>query len=443
MKCGLLLRVSLALVATAAAQVGAQDAPRPNVIVLLSDDAGWGDFGFQGSQLIPTPHLDSIAARGVRLLQGYVTASVCSPSRAGLLTGRYQQRFGHEHNFAPDSPDSIGLPLGQRTLADALSDRGYRTIGLGKWHLGYGAPMHPLERGFDHWFGFLAGSRSYWKSEGKPRRALQRDGVEIEEDFEYMTDLLGEESAAYIEANSEQPFFLFLSFNAPHSPMHALERDLARIDEATQKRRRKYAAMTVAMDRAVGRLLTALGENGLVERTLLFFVNDNGGAWNNASDNAPLRGTKGTPFEGGLRVPFLVQWPGTLPAGEDYPWPISTLDIFATAMAAAGGRATDEMETALDGVDLLPFLTGQRQGRPHRELFWRRKQNSAARVDDWKLVTYKNGAPMLFDLAQDPLEQVDLAARHQEIVARLAERLAAWQSELIPPAWTSSATDPK
>lgn len=416
-------------------------AQTPNIVLIVCDDAGYADFSFQGSDSVATPQIDSIAARGVHFAQGYVTASVCSPSRAGLLTGRYQQRFGHEHNFAANSDASIGLPLSERTLADALKQRGYRTAAMGKWHLGYGPALHPQARGFDEFFGFLQGSRSYWPIKGTPRNRLQRDGEPVEERFSYMTDLLADEASDFIGRHAQRPFFLYLAFNAVHGPMHALETDLAMVTAELDEKRKKLMAMTAALDRAVGKVLASLRDNAVDENTLVIFVNDNGGAWNNASSNAPLRGTKGTPFEGGLRVPFLAQWPGVLPAGLSYEQPVSTLDVFATALACAGGQEASDM--SLDGVDLVPFLTGSATGQPHDKLFWRRKQNHAVRMDDWKLVVYKDGPPMLFDLAQDEQEQHDLAARHPDEVERLTRAYSAWAAELVPPLWGSSAVDPK
>ena len=421
----------------------ADDSPgrKPNIVVIVSDDAGYADFSFQGSEQIETPRIDSIASEGVRFLQGYVSASVCSPSRAGLLTGRYQQRFGHEHNFPPSSEDHVGLPLSERTLADALKPAGYRTIAMGKWHLGYGPELHPNERGFDEFYGFLQGARSYRPHEGTPRNRLQHNGDFVEESFDYMTDHLGQQAARYIERFQNEPFFLYLSFNAVHTPMHALKDDLKRVRNEKNAKRKKLVAMTLALDRAVGHVLDALERHGLEEDTLLVFVNDNGGATNNGSINAPLRGTKGTPFEGGIRVPYLMRWAGTLPSGREYEPPVSTLDIFATALAAA--REEKPVEKPLDGVDLIPWIAGDHEGLPHEALFWRRKRSHAVRVEDWKLVVHKREEPLLFDLSEDPAEQYDLASEKPEVVARLQKRYRSWAGEMIDPLWNSSAKDPK
>jgi len=415
-----------------AAAAAASERP-PNVVVIVSDDAGYADFSFQGSREVATPSLDELAGRGVRCTSAYVTASVCSPSRAGLLTGRYQQRFGHERNVPPRYSEENGLPTEEVLLSDLLREEGYRTIALGKWHLGYAPHFHPLARGFDDYWGFLQGSRSYWPIEGTRLNRLLRDREPVEERFEYLTDALGEEAAHYVEAHRERPFFLYLAFNAVHTPMHARPDVLEELPSVEPKRRRQLVAMTISLDRAVGRLLAALREHGLERDTLVVFVNDNGGATNNASLNAPLRGTKGTPFEGGLRVPMLISWPARLPQGLVYDPPVSTLDVLPTALAAAGRQ--DPAPNALDGVDLLPFLSGEVEGRPHETLFWRRGAHRAVRDGDWKLVLQEDGEPMLFDLAADPGESHDLAVDEPERLAALVGKLEAWEAELIEPRW--------
>ena len=414
---------------------------QPNIIVIISDDAGYGDFSCQGSKQIPTPRIDSIAARGIRFRQGYVTASVCSPSRAGLITGRYQQRFGHESNIPPRYSETNGLPLEERTMADELKASGYRTIALGKWHLGYAPAFHPLSRGFDDYFGFLQGARPYWSIEGTRLNRLLRDREPQTETFDYMTDELGRQAAAYIERNDQRPFFLYLAFNAVHTPMHAREEDEARFAEIEKKRRRKLAAMTVGLDRAVGLVLDKLKEKKIEDDTIVVFVNDNGGATNNASSNGPLRGRKGTPYEGGLRVPFLVQWPAVLPGGKVYDHPVSTLDLMPTFLAAAKAKRPVDAQP-LDGTDLLPYLTDKRAERPHAQMFWRLFGNWAIRDGDWKLLKYggrQKGlaakTPRLFDLSRDPGEQQDLAASETERVDQMKAQYEAWASQLARPRW--------
>ena len=402
--------------------------PKPNVVILLSDDAGYHEFSMQGSTTIPTPRIDSIAKDGVRFSNGYVSGCVCSPTRAGLLTGRYQQRFGHEFNIPPAYSEENGLPLSEVTIADMMKSAGYRTIALGKWHLGYAPKFHPLARGFDEYYGFLQGSRSYWPLP-KPGRLNQllRDREPVRpEKFDYMTDELAREAAAYIRKDKDQPFFMYLAFNATHSPMHATEADLKAAHG------NKIAAMTIALDRAVGVVLDALRQNGLTEKTLVIFLNDNGGA--TGHDNAPLRGHKGSCWEGGVRVPFAMQWPGVLPQGKTCDAPVIQLDLFATAMSLAGVDKTPGQP--LDGVDLLPFLTGKQAGRPHQTLYWKNGGKWAVRDGDLKLAVPEDGlAPALYDLAKDVGEGTDLAAQRPDDVKRLRALYDAWAATHKPTPW--------
>ncbi|MCB9877642.1 MAG: sulfatase-like hydrolase/transferase [Planctomycetes bacterium] len=409
---------------------------RPHVIVIVSDDAGYADFGVQGARDIRTPRIDSIAQGGVRCTQGYVSGSVCSPTRAGLMTGRYQQRFGHEKNIPPQWSEENGLPLDERTFADELLAAGYGTVALGKWHLGYADHFHPRSRGFEHYYGFLQGQRSYFPLERVTRlNRLLRDRDVAPESFDYMTDELGRAAAKFIAERGDRPLFLYLAFNAVHGPMHATEQDL--VGTVGPQRRRKLIAMTHALDRAVGYVLDALDEQGIADDTLLFFVNDNGGATNNASKNAPLRGHKAQVFEGGIRVPFLVRWPAGLPQGAVYEQPVIALDILPTSLAAAGaGRGGAK---PLDGVDLLPFLRGEREGAPHDALFWKMGDTWAVRSGDHKLLHQEKGAPMLFDVAADIGEQNDLAAAQPERVAALQARYDAWAAQLMKPRWGAGA----
>ena len=415
--------------------VNRQARNRPNIVVIVSDDAGYADFSFQGSRQIATPQLDAIRRGGVLCQSGYVSASVCSPSRAGLLTGRYQQRFGHEFNIPPAYSETNGLPLSEVLLPAALRDQGYRTIGLGKWHLGYAPKFHPQSRGFDDFFGFLQGARSYFPLPRPTRlNRLLRDRQPVPERFDYLSEELGKQATDYIAAHRERPFFLYLSFNAVHTPMHATPELLDRVPQQIQDpRRRKLVAMTLALDDAIGAVDAALREHHLDKKTLLFFLNDNGGARTNASSNRPLRGRKGSPFEGGIRVPFLVRWPDRLPADSTYALPVSALDIFATSLAAAGHQGP--RENPLDGVDLIPYLDGTKAGRPHQQLYWRRGQNLAIRDGDWKLLHYRGGPPRLFDLAHDPGEKQELSAQHPQRVAQLSAQLQTWNQTLVEPRW--------
>ena len=406
---------------------------RPHVIIIVSDDAGYRDFGCQGADDIRTPRIDSIAKGGIRFSNGYVSGPVCSPSRAGMMTGRYQQRFGHELNIPPRFSEENGLPLTEVTIADEMKAAGYRTIALGKWHLGYADKFHPLSRGFTHYWGFLQGARSYFPLK-KPTRLnrLLRDREVQPESFDYMTDELGKQAAQYIEQRGEEPLFIYLAYNAVHTPMHATERDLEGLDGSA--RRLKLIAMTHALDRSVGYVLDALSAEGIADDTLVFFVNDNGGATNNASENGPLRGRKGTVWEGGIRVPFLARWPNGLPAGEVCDAPVIALDLLPTCLAAAGAERRGQLP--LDGVDLLPFLRGHRDEPPHELLLWRHGDAKwAIRWGDWKLVKQGDDAPQLYNLAADVGEQDDRAASEAARVAKMTSRFETWAGELAKPRW--------
>jgi arylsulfatase A-like enzyme len=409
---------------------------KPNVIVIITDDQGYADAGFQGSTEIVTPHLDALAASGVVCTSGYVTSAVCAPSRAGLLTGRYQQRHGfHDNAWSP----LVGLSTEVRTMADVLKSQGYATCAIGKWHLGQLPEFRPLVRGFTEHYGFLGGGRSFLplgESQNVPfvpkdpmQTSLWRNESQVD-DPAYLTDAFGEEAVACIERHQDDPFFLYLAFNAPHVPLQATDQYLARFPEL-KAGRRTYAAMLSAVDDAIGRISEALKSNDLEQDTLIFFLSDNGGQILSGGVNKPLRGEKSTLFEGGIRVPFIVKWPRMLPAGTKYEQAVSALDIMATAAVAAGMK--DLTPLALDGVDLIPYLRGDRAGRPHEILHWRFIRHHAVRQGDWKLVRPSDGPGGLFDLSKDVSETTDLSAAHPDIVRKLEELHAAWEKQMPDP----------
>ncbi|MEL6104602.1 MAG: sulfatase [Planctomycetota bacterium] len=408
-------------------------AKAPNILILLADDLGWADLGFQGSKDIRSPNLDRLATQSVRFTDGHVTASVCSPSRAGLITGRYQQRFGHEANTPPNDQ---GMDLGQVTMADALKKLGYRTGVIGKWHLGNADRFYPNQRGFDFFYGLREGSRSYFYNPDRDDRPtsnkrIEQDGKTVAFDG-YLTDVLGQQAATFVTKKSERPFFLFLSFTAPHGPMHATDEDLKRFADIQDKKRRTYAAMVWAMDRAIGKVLDRLEQTGQADNTIVWFLSDNGGATNNGSINRPLAGHKGIKFEGGIRIPFLVRWPEKLGGGRVYDEMVSSMDIFATSLAAAGG---DVEAARLDGANLVPYLTGEKSGAPHRELYWHKLWFSAMRDDDWKLIYVKDYGYALYDLSVDPSESTDLAKQHPQRVDSMRQRLESWREKMEAPRW--------
>ncbi|MBI4164564.1 MAG: sulfatase-like hydrolase/transferase [Acidobacteria bacterium] len=422
-------------------------ADRPNIIVILSDDQGYSDLGVYGCADIPTPNIDSLAERGVRFTNSYVSCPYCSPSRAGLLTGRYQERFGHEFNTHSTpyflkmggDPSKAGLPLTETTLADRLRESGYVTGAVGKWHLGEAPQYHPLKRGFREFYGFLGGGRSYF-----PQSNLGAGSATILRNYEpvpwdgYLTDVLGSEASSFIDRHRNEPFFLYLAPNAVHSPMEAPQRYLNRFPEIRDEPRHTYAGMLLALDDAVGKVLGKIREAGLEDKTLIFFLSDNGGPTkkgaSTGSRNGPLRGSKCDTWEGGIRVPMLVQWKGKLTGKRVYDKPVIQLDIAATALAAAGVQVKPEWK--LDGVNLLPYLTGDHQGDPHRVLFWRFGEHMAVRMGDWKVArSWDNDTPQLFNLREDLGESRDLAKREPEKFRELMAAWKAWDAELIPPQW--------
>ena len=430
------------LVAFLFAAVAAHSADRPNVIVILADDLGYADVGFNGCKDIPTPHIDSLAQHGVRCTNGYVSHPFCSPTRAGLMTGRYQHRFGHENNPAwlPDDPD-IGLPLDQITLPQVLQKADYVTGAIGKWHLGAEPRFHPNERGFTEYFGFLGGGHIYipgMKGGVEYTVPVLRNKAPTDEK-EYMTDALSREAAAFVTKHKAEPFFLYLAYNAVHTPLQATEKYLARFPNIADERRRIYAAMTSAMDDGVGRVLAAVKDAGIENDTMIWFFSDNGGPPANVAptDNTPLRGFKGQVLEGGIRVPFAVQWRGHIPEGAVFAQPVSSLDVFATAAALAGAQTPPDRK--MDSVNLLPHLLGEAKTPPHDWLHWRTGGGTtwAVRKGPYKLVHLAAGAEQLYDLDADIAEAKDLAGEKPDLVGQLRKGHDAWNAEMIAPRWES------
>ncbi len=416
---------------------------RPNIILILADDLGSADVGFHGCRDIPTPNLDRLAAGGVRFTNGYVSHAFCSPTRAGIMTGRYQQRFGHENNPIYNPGDEVaGLPTDEVTLPQVLKSAGYATGMVGKWHLGAAPALHPLRRGFSEMYGFLGGGHDYFKTqlEGEAREYLipiHRDG-RPEALTEYLTDALSREAASFIRRHRADPFFLYLAYNAPHTPQQATDKYLSRFAGIQDSKRRLYAAMLSALDDGVGEVLATLRELKLESDTLVFFLSDNGGPIGvNGSSNAPFRGAKGTPFEGGIRVPFVMRWPRRLPAGRVIHHPVMSLDILPTAAASAG--ADPPGGRRLDGVNLLPLASGKAAAQPHARLFWRQGGSAAFAVREgrYKLVKPADGDVQVFDLEADASETTDLAASRPELRDRLLAAWQEWNRELIPPRFES------
>ncbi len=404
---------------------------KPNVVLILADDLGYGELGCQGSKDIPTPSIDSIAASGVRFTDGYVSCPVCSPTRAGLLTGRYQQRFGHEFNPGPGPAAAFGLPEGETLLPERLKAAGYRTGLVGKWHLGVRPDSRPLARGFDEFFGFLGGAHAYLPGQAAPENPVLRGDTPVREE-EYLTDAFAREAVSFIERSQGRPFFLYLAFNAVHTPLQAPEKYTSRFSSIPPGNRRTFAGMLSAMDDAVGRVLATLRRLGLEEDTLVFFLSDNGGPTRQTtSGNGPLRGYKGQVWEGGIRVPFMAQWKGRFPEGRTVSAPVIALDIVPTVLAAAGAA----QPAGLDGRDLTPLLTGSGTDSPGRSLYWRFGEQKAVRAGSWKLVRTPAEGTRLFDLSADIGEAKDRSAEESDRLREMEGMLAEWEKGLKPPAW--------
>jgi arylsulfatase A-like enzyme len=430
----------------------AHGADKPNILLIVSDDHGYGDVGAYGCKDIPTPHLDSLAKQGVRFTSGYVSGPYCSPTRAGLMTGRYPQRFGHEFNPgpAPVEGKSLGLPRSETPLPQRLKPAGYVTGMVGKWHLGYEKDLHPLSRGFDEFFGFLGGAHSYVNSPATAANPILRGRDPVDEK-EYLTDAFRREAVAFVDRHAKDTWFLYLAFNAVHGPMDAAPRYAERFSNLTAGRK-TYATMLTAMDDAIGAVLARLREHKIEENTLILFVADNGGPEAvNSSDNGALRGVKGQTWEGGVRVPFMAQWKGRLPAGKTFDLPVIQLDYVPTALVAAGVEVKPEWK--LDGVNLLPYLRGDKNTAPHDALYWRFGQQMAIRMGDWKLVKATGGAvdetpggsrrsvvkdlagAQLYHLGKDIGETTDLAAKEPDKVKQMVAAWTEWNQGNVDPLW--------
>jgi len=438
--------VLVAGMAAMALQTG-QAAQKPNIVMIVADDMGYADCGAYGCEDIPTPHIDALAKGGVRFTDGYVTGTVCSPTRAALMTGRYHHRDGVDDWIPQGKP---GLNANVPTVAEYLRKAGYRTALIGKWHLGEAAEYHPLRRGFDEFYGFLGGQRSYFPDKPlKPGEAASTytqmlRGESRTEESEYTTHAFAREAEAFIgrQKSKGEPFFLYLAFNAVHIPLQAPEDYLKRFVHipGTEKPRRTYAAMLAAMDDAVGRVSAAIHDAGLDENTLVCFISDNGGPITrnapNGSRNTPLRGGKGETWEGGIRVPFIMKWTGALAAGGVYRKPVIQMDLTATFLALAG--MTPDAQWPVDGVDLMPFLKGGNDRAPHDTLCWKYGAQWAIRQGDWKLVAAAPSGPeggkmtvALYNLAQDISEANDLSGTEPERVNRLQPAWSAWRKDVL------------
>ncbi len=417
---------------------------KPNIILLFADDAGYNDFGFQGSKEMITPNLDQLAKKSVRFKQAYVTDPTCGPSRAGLLTGKYQQRYGYEENNVPgymsavsaQDNEEMGIPVSEKTIGDYMKKIGYTTAFYGKWHVGGADRFHPTKRGFDEFYGFRGGARDYFAYKKLPKDRLNwlEEGFgNYKEHDGYLTDVLADQTINFIEKNKTKPFFAFVSFNAVHTPMDAKEEDLKKFPNLKGKRK-EVAAMTLALDRACGRIVEKLKELGLEDNTVIVFTNDNGGPTDkNASINTPLSGTKSNHLEGGIRVPFIMKLPKQMKASTTYDYPVSTFDLLPTFYAMGGGNV-EEVKN-IDGVDLLPYVKGENVNRPHESLFWRKDGRGAIRKGDWKLIRFPDRPAQLFNIVEDEKELYDVSSEHPELFRAMYKELFEWELTLERPRW--------
>jgi arylsulfatase A-like enzyme len=459
----LALAVAASLVVVAAAR--AAEAARPtNLVVILADDLGIGDVCAYQS-CVPgraTPSIDALARLGARFTQAYSAAPICSPARAALLTGRYQQRFGHEFN--PDgiergARERLGTPLTERLLPQYLKERGYATGIVGKWHLGPAPPQHPMERGFDEFFGFLHGAKLFFpsldepgihfvaeapkqgkeKTEQNPLNPMMR-GREPVKEPEYLTDAFTREAVSFIERHRDQPFFLYVPYNAPHTPLMVDDARYQKFADIADEGQRIHAAMMSALDDGVGAIVEALRRADLLDRTLVLFASDHGCPTNiDVCSNDGFRGGKRVLLEGGVRIPLLAVWTGTIAPGRDVATPVSLLDVVPTALEVAGAPAPSDRE--LDGRSLVPLLRGDTDTVERDALFWRHGTNWAIRSGEWKLVGFAgHDGPLLFDLASEDGESRDLAAEKPEMVAALGRRYREWEAEMVEPLWSSGGS---
>ena len=404
---------------------------KPNIIIILADDAGYSDFGFMGSDEIKTPNLDQLAFDGVTFNNAYVSASVCSPSRAGLLTGMYQQRFGHECNL--DSDVNNSFDPNQITIAEALKTEGYNTGLIGKWHLGDKTQNHPLKNGFDYFWGFISGARNYFYDPNEKFRNSNRNVVEnyTQTKFDgYLTDVLGDKAIGFINKNHQlnNPFFLFLSFNAPHTPMHAKDDVLEKFKDNP---RQVYASMMWSMDEAIGNVVEALKENNQYDNTIIYFLSDNGAAMSNDASPFPFKGWKGNQYEGGIKTPMIMTWKNKIKSNTQFDGFISALDIFKTSLEASS--VNKEYMINADGKNIMNFLNDN--NIKNENLFWRKDKMATVRSGDYKLIRLNDTSTVLYNIKKNYFEDFDLKINESQVHDSLLKLLSSWENTLIDPNW--------
>lgn len=414
---------------------------RPHILLILADDLGYADLSVQGCTQFQTPNIDSIAISGVRFRQGYVSNSVCAPSRAGLLSGRIG--IGFEANL-PNNPE-IGLDTKLETMADVMKRAGYSTYCIGKWHLGRADRYYPTKRGFDYFCGLRGGSRSYFYDPSGSDAPGSHNSIEIngqQVTFEgYVTDYFTDKAVEVIESHAtqtpEQPLFMFLSYTAPHAPMHAKPELIEQFAHIENRKRRIYAAMMASLDEGVGRVLRSLEKQGLRDNTLVVFLSDNGGpTYSNGSDNGPLRDRKGSVWEGGVRVPFMLQWPSGIPSGQVRDDVVSSLDLLPTFAAVAGAEPVEQAS----GINLMPYLLNSEKAVGERILHWRRDHmtDCALRSGKYKWIENRvRNETWLIDLEKDIGEKNNLIIQFPEVAAKLRAAYVQWEASAPDPSFKS------
>lgn len=433
---------------------------RPNIVLILCDDLGYADVGFNGAQDIVTPHLDRLAENGTIFSSAYVCHPFCGPSRMGLMTGRYPHSFGAPYNLPPTGLgitdfEGDGIPESEVMMSTMLQRAGYFTGAIGKWHLGITSEHHPNVRGFDDFYGFLGGGHMYFPERFGPiydrqKRSgrtvfneyivpLEHNGVEVQE-TEYITDALSREAVRFVKQAEKKgkPFFLYLAYNAPHTPLEAKEEDLQKFAEIKDEKRRTYAAMVYAVDRGVGRVVEALKETDALDDTLIVFLSDNGGKIGGGSDNGPLLQGKGSVCEGGIRVPMFFHWPKEVPGGQQYSHPVTALDFYPTFAGLADATISGKQE--LDGVDIWDSLQQGQSPRPGQPIFalrhWNGFHNVGMRQDEWKVSKRGPKAKwQLFQIVEDVGETIDVSQQHPDIVKQLVEAGRIWSQTHVAPLW--------
>lgn len=408
--------------------------PKTNIIIILADDAGYADFGFTGSSDILTPNIDKLAFDGLVFNNAYVSASVCSPSRAGLLTGMYQQRFGHECNL--DSDVNNSFDPNQITIAEALKSKGYHTGIIGKWHLGDKKQNHPLNNGFDYFWGFISGARNYFFKKGEAintsiRSVMENNTYTVFQG--YLTDVLGNKAVNFIDKHSSSynPFFLYLSFNAPHTPMQAKEEVLEKFKNNPRK---TYASMMWSMDQAIGNVIEKLKSDGIYDNTIIYFLSDNGAAMSNGASSFPYKGWKGNQYEGGIKTPMIMTWKNKIKSNSTYNGFISSLDIFKTSVSIA--KVEDSLTSKTDGKNILNLL--KNPSIINEDLYWRKDKMASVRSGNYKLIRLNNINTVLYNLKDNFYEDIDIKNANKYIHDSLLKKLLIWEDKLINPNWVEN-----